>query len=259
MPSLPEQTKIAGALSDVDELIQSLDRLIEKKRSIRLGVMYQLLTGTRRLPGFRGPWTRVLLGEHVSYAKTVALSRAQLDSESPVRYLHYGDIHKRAKIRLDSAHERMPRAALDLIGKADRLRVGDLVFADASEDQEGVGKALEIVSVPEAGVVAGLHTIAARFDKTVLADGFKGYIQFIPSFRRALIRLAAGTKVLAITRSIISSIELALPGIREQQAIAEALLDMDAEIDALIARREKTVMVKQAMMQELLTGKTRLV
>ena len=94
------------------------------------------------------------------------------------------------------------------------LQVGDLVFADASEDLAGVGKSIEITSVPDGGLVPGLHTIAARFDKTVLADGFKAYLQFIPSFRQALLRLAAGTKVLATTRTYISSINLRLPGTR---------------------------------------------
>jgi type I restriction enzyme S subunit len=103
-----------------------------------------------------------------------------------------------------------------------------------------------------------LHTIAARFDRSVLADGFKAYLQFIPSFRRGLLRLAAGTKVLATTRSYISSIELALPSLEEQQAIARALSDSEREIDILKLRLQKARDIEQGMMQELLTGKRRL-
>ncbi|URM93987.1 restriction endonuclease subunit S [Actinomadura madurae] len=256
--SIKEQRAIAGALSDCDDLIITLERQIAKKQAIKQGMMQQLLTGKTRLPGFTGQWHEVLLGNHVSYVKTVALSRAQLDVESPVRYLHYGDIHTRNSVTLDAAHEAMPRASSSLLRNAGRLQVGDLVFADASEDPDGVGKSVEVTSIPDAGVVPGLHTIAARFDKAVLADGFKAYLQFIPSFRDALLRLAAGTKVLATTRSFISSITLTLPEADEQRAIASVIADADREIVTLRIRLAKARDVKQGMMQQLLTGHARL-
>jgi len=109
-----------------------------------------------------------------------------------------------------------------------------------------------------AGVVAGLHTIAARFDKDVLADGFKAYLQYCPEFMRHIRQLTAGTKVYAINRAHIASVEMRLPGADEQIAIASVFQHMDAEIGALEKRRAKTRDLKQAMMQELLTGKTRL-
>jgi type I restriction enzyme, S subunit len=257
-PPIAEQRRIAATLRDTDDLVTMLERMIAKKQAIKQGVMQQLLTGKTRLPGFTGQWRDVLLGKHVSYVKTVALSRAQLDGESPVRYLHYGDIHTRSSVTLDAAREPMPRASSTLLRNAGRLQVGDLVFADASEDPDGVGKSVEVTSVPDAGVVPGLHTIAARFDKAVLSDGFKAYLQFIPSFRGALLRLAAGTKVLATTRSFISSITLTLPDVDEQRAIASVVADADREIQGLIVRLAKARDVKQGMMQQLLTGRTRL-
>jgi type I restriction enzyme, S subunit len=259
VPSDPEeQNRISDALADADVLISTLTQIIDKKRAIRQGMMQQLLTGRTRLRGFTAEWQDRLLGDYVGYVKTVPLSRAQLDWGSPARYLHYGDIHTRTSIRLDAAHEVLPRANSSLLGNAGRLEVGDLVFADASEDPEGVGKSVEITAVPQGGVVPGLHTIAARFDKTVLADGFKAYLQFIPSFRLALLRLAAGTKVLATTRSFISSITLRLPDVDEQRAIAAALGDADGEIERLQARLAKARDLKRGMVQELLTGRTRL-
>ena len=258
VPSLREQEQIGEALFDADDLIASLERLIAKKQAIKQGMMQQLLTGRTRLPGFTGKWADIRLGDHVSYVKTVALSRAQLDTKSPLKYLHYGDIHTRSSVILDSASEEMPRASAKLAARAGLLQCGDLVFADASEDLAGVGKSVEIVSTPNTGVVPGLHTIAARFDKSVLADGFKAYLQFIPSFRDQLLRLAAGTKVLATTRSYISSITLILPGVAEQKAIAEALHDSEREIEALRVRLSKAQRMKTGMMQQLLTGRTRL-
>lgn len=220
--------------------------------------MQQLLTGNTRLPGYEAPWPEVLLGNAVGYVKTAPLSRAQLDETSPLRCLHYGDIHTSDRVVLDAAHAPMPRASALLAAGAGHLRRGDLVFVDASEDSAGVGKAVEITSVPSAGVIAGLHTIAARFDKSVIADGFKAYVQFIPAFRTALLRRAAGTKVLATTRSHISSVVLALPDAEEQRAIARVPTDADSEIAALHERLHKAREIKQGMMQQLLTGRTRL-
>lgn len=257
-PDEQEQRTIAGALKEIDGLISTLQKLIAKKQAIKQGMMQQLLTGRTRMPGFSEPWRDVRLGDYVTYVKTVALSRAQLDTTSPLRYLHYGDIHTTADVTLDAERKAMPRANALLARNAGRLQIGDLVLADASEDPAGVGKSVEIASVPTEGVVPGLHTIAARFDKRVLADGFKAYIQFIPTFRESLLRLAAGTKVLATTRSYISSVVLPLPGVDEQRAIARALHDCDDEIEGLRLRLTKAQHVKQGMMQQLLTGRTRL-
>jgi type I restriction enzyme S subunit len=256
--SLEVQRQVADALSDIDAMNVTLERVIAKKQAIKQGMMQQLLTGMTRLPGFTREWSDVRFGDHMTFVKTVALPRAQLDQTSPLRYLHYGDIHTHVGVTVDAAHESMPRATARLAGKAGRLLPGDLVFADASEDPAGVGKSVEIVSVPPEGVVPGLHTIAARFDKAVLADGFKAYLQFLPSFREQLLRLAAGTKVLATTRSFISSVTLHLPGVDEQEAIAELLRDAENEIGALGVRLSKARAIKAGMMQELLTGRTRL-
>jgi len=258
VPSLREQERIGEALFDADNLIATLERLIAKKQAIKQGMMQQLLTGRTRLPGFEDEWSEIRLGDHVNYVKTVALSRAQLDAKSSLKYLHYGDIHTRSSVLLDAASEDMPRANAKLAARAGLLQRGDVVFADASEDPAGVGKSVEITGTPNTGVVPGLHTIAARFDKSVLADGFKAYLQFIPSFRDQLLRLAAGTKVLATTRSYISSITLTLPDIAEQGVIAEVLRDADREVEVLRVRLAKAQDIKAGMMQQLLTGRTRL-
>jgi type I restriction enzyme M protein len=250
-------TRYEVSKKDLDITLAGLTARVDSQLEV-MGVAQELLTGRTRLPGFTDEWREVRLGDHVSYLRTVALSRDQLDWESPLRYLHYGDIHTRTSILLDAKTEVMPRADVKLAGKASRLMPGDLVFADASEDPAGVGKSVELTNVPVEGVVPGLHTIAARFDKQVLVDGFKAYLQFIPEFRSALLRLAAGTKVLATTRAYISSITLTLPPIDEQRAIAGLLRDADAEIEALERRLEAARAVKVGMMQELLTGRTRL-
>jgi len=255
-PDLEEQRAIATALSDMDALLDGLNRLIAKKRDLKQATMQQLLTGQTRLPGFVGVWKVKRLGEHFTFLRNGVNSRAELTQDDPVKYLHYGDIHACGSAVLNP--QSLPSLPSDKSKTLDRLRDGDLVFADASEDLDGVSKSVEIFGTSNTEVVSGLHTIAVRFDKNVLADGFKSYLQFCPAVAGHLRRLAAGTKVYATNRSHIASMEMRLPEIREQTAIATGLSDMDTEIKALEQRRHKTRGVKQAMMQELLTGRTRL-
>ena len=254
-----EQRAIAAALSDVDTLLNGLDRLIAKKRDIKQATMQQLLTGQTRLPGFQGGWKVKRLGDHLTFLRNGINSRAELDKDGPLKYLHYGDVHTASKIRLDPISTYLPALTEERARSLDRLCEGDLIFVDASEDISGIGKSVEIANIADTQLVSGLHTIAARFDKTVLADGFKAYLQFCPTFRSHLCRLAAGTKVYATNRAHIASAQIALPALEEQTAIAEVLSDLDAEITALEARRDKTRALKQGMMQELLTGRTRLI
>ena len=255
--STDEQRAIATALSDVDALLDGLDRLIAKKRDLKQASMQQLLTGETRLPEFEGEWELKRLGDHVAFLRNGVNSRVELTLDDPVKYLHYGDIHSCTSVMLDPAS--LPSLPKGKAKNLDRLRDGDLVFVDASEDLVGVSKSVEICGASSTEIVSGLHTIAARFDKNTLANGFKGYLQFCPVFSGLLRRLAAGTKVYATNRSHIASVEMRLPGVKEQEAIAAAFNDMDAEIAALEQRRNKNKEIKQAMMQELLTGKTRLV
>ncbi|WP_293371181.1 restriction endonuclease subunit S [Nevskia sp.] len=258
-PPVEEQRAIAEALSDVDGLLGALDRLIAKKRDLKQAAMQQLLTGQTRLPGFHGEWAVKRLGDHLEFLSNGVNSRAELIADGSVRYLHYGDIHSAKSLLLNPASTAMPFLPEDKAVRLDRLADGDLVFADASEDLDGVGKSIELQNVGQLQVVSGMHTIAVRFDKTVLADGFKTYLQMNPSFRNHLRRLAAGTKVYATNMAHIASADVRLPGTAEQTAIAQVLSDMDAELAALEQRRDKTRAIKQGMMQDLLSGRVRLI
>ena len=260
LPSPFEQCAITEALSDVDGMLEALDALIAKKRAVKQATMQQLLMGKTRLPGCgRGKWMPRRLGHHVTFLRNGTNSRSELTSDGPVKYLHYGDIHASSGVYLDPRITTMPAVPPECAASLDRLENGDLVMVDASEDLEGVGTSVEVKALRDLQLVAGLHTIAARFDKSVLADGFKAYLQFCPELRAHLRRLAAGTKVYATSRAHIASAEIRLPDPDEQQAIASVLSDMDTEIDALEQRRDKTRMMKQGMMQQLLTGRVRLV
>ncbi|MGH8532533.1 MAG: restriction endonuclease subunit S [Gammaproteobacteria bacterium] len=258
LPSLPEQRAIAGALGDVDALLGALTRLIAKKRDLKQAAMQQLLTGSQRLPGFSGEWEVKRFDELFRFLNTANNPRADLSEFGDVGYIHYGDIHTSTATFLDCAAQALPLIAKNQVANIPLLQDGDLVMADASEDYEGIGKCMEIRNATGRRIVAGLHTFLLRGNRNLLADGFKGYLQFIPSVKAALVRFATGISVYGISKNNVRSIEVLLPSIEEQTAIAAVLSDMDAELAALEARLDKTRALNQGMMQELLTGKTRL-
>lgn len=259
LPQIEEQRRIATVLTDSDEMIESLQRLIAKKRYLMHGVRRQLLSRETRLPGYSGEWGVQTINELFSFLRTVALSRDQLTCDGEVGYIHYGDIHTKWDDHLDLSRHEVPMAGYELVGRATEVQDGDLVIADASEDVEGVGKSVEIQGAHGRRVVAGLHTILLRPRIPVFAAGFAGLLQHTPAFRHQAARLAAGLKVYGISKSALATFQVSMPSVAEQRAIAEVIMDMDAEIEALERRLAKTRDLKQGMAQELLTGRTRLV
>ncbi|MBI5439172.1 MAG: restriction endonuclease subunit S [Nitrosomonadales bacterium] len=262
-PPLPEQRAIAAVLSDVDALLASLDKLIAKKRDLKQGVMQQLLTGQRRLPGFSGEWEAKRLGDLFTFSGGLSASRDQL-SNSGYCYLHYGDIHKSSKIFIDVAAEFMDIPKLDVhlndVIPSALLKDGDVVFVDASEDDEGTSRHWVVVNREDLPFISGLHTIVAKSRDNSLSNGFKRYCFQTQNIKQQFQFFAVGTKVSGISKTNIAKLELKFPPLLEEQtAIAAVLSDMDAEITALEARRDKTRALKQGMMQELLTGRIRLV
>jgi len=254
-----EQRAIATALGDVDELLGAMTRLIAKKRDLKQAAMQQLLTGQIRLLGFNGEWEVKRFGELFQFLSTANNPRSDLSEFGDVGYIHYGDIHTNSSAFLDCATEALPMISKAKVASISTVEDGDLVMADASEDYEGIGKSREVRNVGDRKIVAGLHTFLLRGNREVLSGGFRGYLQFIPSVKAALVRLATGISVYGISKTSVKSIQVLMPETREQSAIAAVLSDMDAEIVALEDRLAKTRALKQGMMQELLTGRIRLV
>ncbi len=259
VPPPADQSAIAEVLSDADRQTAALDKLIAKKRAIKQATMQQLLTGKTRLPGFAGEWERQRIGDISTCLSTANNPRADLSDDGDVEYIHYGDVHAHAKPVFDCRNGSLPRIYRNRIGKASRLEDGDLVMVDASEDLEGVGKSFEVQGVTGRTIVAGLHTILCRGNPAYWAMGFKAYLQFIPAFKSALLRVATGISVYAVSKKQLADVEIALPPVPEQRAIVAVLSDLDAAIAALEQRRDKTKQINQGMMQELLTGRVRLV
>lgn len=258
VPPRPEQEKIAEALSDVDALLAAITKLIEKKRAIKQGAMQQLLTGKKRLAGFTGKWVEKRFDECFDLVGNNTFAREFMCEDTHgIANIHYGDVLIRYGSVLDCSRTAVPSLLDSVACKTELLKEGDVIIADTAED-ETVGKAIEIRGLKDRCAVAGLHTIACR-PRFVFAAGWLGYYINSSAFHDQLLPLITGTKVSSISKAGLRTTVLHVPDLTEQKAIASVLSDMDAEIAALEAKRAKYESVKQGMMQELLTGRTRLV
>ena len=261
-PTPNEQDAIAAALSDADALIESLERLIAKKRDIKHGTMQELLTGKKRLPGFKGKWETKTLGELFTFSGGYAASRDQLSAEGHC-YLHYGDIHLSAKTVIDVQAELpdIPRLNIPLakVAASSLLEDGDVVFVDASEDDEGTSKHILVINKDKIPYISGLHTIVAKAKTDELAHEYRRYCFQTAAIRLQFLFYSVGTKVTGISKRNISKLTMSVPSIPEQKAIALILSDVDMEIVALEGKLGQARAIKQGMMQELLTGRIRLI
>lgn len=261
-PTKAEQEAIAEALSDADALIESLEQLIQKKRLIKQGAMQELLTRKKRLPGFSGEWEVKPLGDLFSFSGGYSASRDQLSSEGYC-YLHYGDIHGASKMIIDTKddYQNIPKLNIPLkrISSNFLLKDGDVVFVDASEDDGGTSKYIVVLNKDDIPFIAGLHTIVARSKTFELAHEYRCYCFQTADIHKQFLFFAVGTKVSGISKTNITKLMLPVPPYFEQIAMADILMNMDAEIEKLEVKLEKIRQLKQGVMHNLLTGKIRLV
>ena len=251
LPGPAEQRAIVTVLSDVDALLGGLDRLIAKKRDLKQAAMQQLLTGQTRLPGFQGEWEVKRLGDVGTFLKGRGVKKDEAESGS-LPCIRYGEIYTHHNDYIRSFKSRI---SPDVAATATRLRQGDLLFAGSGETKEDIGKCVAFVNDYEA--FAGGDIVILRVAN---ADAtFMGYYCNTAPINAQKASMGQGDAVVHISAAALSRIEVTVPAAPEQTAIAAVLSDMDAELALLEARLEKTYALKQAMMQELLTGKTRLV
>ena len=235
-PNRVEQRAIATALSDVDALLGGLDRLIAKKRDLKQAAMQQLLTGQTRLPGFSGAWVKTKISETCEYVDGVRTTGGD------VGYVEIGDIDVERKSYSLSQKEKLS------VPGAVKVPAGTLLISTVR---------------PTRGAIAVTQSalyVSSAFCRLRPANAILFHLVCQPTFLAHLGENSIGGTYPTCRDETILDYETALPGDpREQTAIAAVLSDMDAELAALEARRDKTRDLKQAMMQELLTGKTRLV
>ena len=241
-PPLAEQRAIAAALSDIDGLIRSLDQLIASSRAIKQAAMQQLLTGKKRLPGFAGEWTFVTFGELASVRKERVDPKSSRVSHFCIEMEHIesasGRLLGNTFTETLSSHKSVFCEGDVLFGKL-RAYLRKFWLADR----------LGVCSTEIWALTPNLNITTSKFVYQIVRTD-----QFIE-----VASTAHGTHMPRSDWGIIKNYQVYLPtNVSEQVAIAGVLSDMDAELDALERQREKTRALKQGMMQELLTGRTRL-
>ena len=254
-PSKEEQEAIADALSDADSLIESLEQLLAKKRQIKQGAMQELLTGEKRLPGFSGRWRASRLGDFgVTYGGLTGKSKSDF-GHGTARYITFMNVMSNVVIDCTSFD------SVDVRSKESQnsAAAGDLFFNGSSETPEEVGMCAyldtEVQGVYLNSFCFGFRARAdAPIDRLYLAYYFRS-----SQGRELLESLAQGATRYNLSKTALLRVEFPLPKVEEQVAIATILSDMDAELAALERKLIKARRIKQGMMQELLTGRIRLI
>jgi type I restriction enzyme S subunit len=250
-PTEVEQRAIATALSDVDALLGSLDELIVKKRDLKQAVMQELLTGQTRLPGFLGHWELKTLNEVCQKIQDGTHYSPKLGGNDYLyvtsKNIRFGRLDMSTAERISSAEHAKIYARCD-------VRKGDLLL---TKDGANTGNAaLNVLDEP----ISLLSSVAMlRFDGRYHIPAYIMY-QVLSNDGQAQIKEAmSGNAITRLTLQKIRKLKFLVAPYLEQAAISDVLLEIDAELSELETRRDKTRALRQGMMQELLTGKTRLV
>jgi type I restriction enzyme S subunit len=250
-PTDVEQRAIAAALADVDALLTKLDQLIAKKRDLKQAAMQQLLTGRTRLEGFAAPWQQIQMGRLGSFSKGRGLAKEDLARGGELAAVPYTAIY---------TDFGQIASMIDVAGRVSRSRAEvtvnrpSLLIASSSNMLENIGKAVALCIDDDVAVGGDVLIFRTQADVRFLS-----YLLSTEAHRRRVVALSQGSTIRHVYAATFSAYEVELPSREEQAAIADVLSDIDAELVALEARRNKTRQLKQGMMQSLLTGRIRLV
>jgi type I restriction enzyme S subunit len=244
-PTLTEQKAIATALSDIDALIASLEQTLTKKKAIKQGAMQQLLTppnkGGKRLPGFSGEWVEKKLGDVFSFKQGLQCAideQFETEKNNRVRFIRI----------IDLTNNNEPPRYISKPDFSHIIKKDDLFMVRYGTPG--------LLGFGYCGVIA--NNLFRLLPKVNLTTQF--FYHLLKYKNQDILNLSSSTTMAAISFRPLTQMTLNSPNdVKEQQAIAQILSDMDAEITQLEAKKEKYQAIKQGMMQELLTGKTRLI
>ena len=250
-PPLHEQHRIASALTSMDNLISSLGKLIEKKKNIKQGAMQQLLTGKTRLKGFSEPWVKRKLGDNATIQRGGSprpIEAYLTTNRDGINWIKIGDVRPNDKFIRHTVEKIIPEG----ISHSRQVYKGDFILSNSMSF--GRPYILDID-----GCIHDGWLVIKDYSNTYDMD-FLYYILSSDTVFEQYIAMAAGSSVKNLNKEKVANVMLFAPqSLAEQQAIATILTKMDDEITALEAKKAKYEAIKQGMMQQLLTGKLRLI
>lgn len=261
-------------LSKLDDAIEATQKSKKAAEKLKKALMQNLLTGKLKPDGTwrtedefwedekfgKVPvgWEVKTIRQLFDFHPTASYARSKLIEEGEIGYIHYGDIHTKFHRILDLKTTSTPFIPNELEKKYEKLKDGDLIISDASEDWEGVGKSIEIINSENKKVIAGLHTLHLRPTANDLILGIKGYIMNMYRVSVSIKRMATGAKVYGVSKSSLANISLPIPTEPEQHEIKRRLDKVSDEINAKHFKIKSLQRLKKSLMQNLLTGKVRL-
>lgn len=247
-PALKEQAAIAEAVSDADSLISSLQKLIEKKKAIKQGAMQELLTGKKRLPGFSGEWSKQQLGDicNIVNGGTLSTSIAEFWN-GKILWCTPTDITSCSTKYIYTTESKITESGLKA-SSATLLPKGALLLCSRA-------------TIGEVRIAGNTICTNQGFKSLVVHQNISNewlyYMVHVLKFN--MLEKAIGSTFLEISKKDLAELDIIVPEFTEQKAIAQVLSDMDSEIELLEKKLAKYQQIKQGMMQELLTGRIRLV
>lgn len=254
IPMRDEQNKIADALSDMDNLVVVLEKQIAKKKAIKQGAMQELLTGKRRLPGFSGEWRYFNLMKNSKVKARIGWQGLKKSEylDSGYALLVTGTDFDDGRVLWDGCHY-VTRSRYEQDRNIQLQNNDILITKDGSLGKAALVQGLTKPATLNSGIFV-IRPLQDAYDPVFVYQILSSFV-----FKNFLDRLSAGSTIIHLYQKDVGKFEFLLPPtIAEQKAIAEALSEMDADIAALENKLTKYRQVKQGMMQQLLTGKIRI-
>lgn len=243
-----EQTAIAKALSDVDSLISSLQKLIEKEKATKQGAMQELLTGKKRLPGFSEEWSKQQLGDicNIVNGGTPSTSIAEFWN-GKILWCTPTDITSCSTKYIYTTESKITESGLKA-SSATLLPKGALLLCSRA-------------TIGEVRIAGNTICTNQGFKSLVVHQNISNewLYYMVHVLKSNMLEKAIGSTFLEISKKDLAELDIIVPEFTEQKAIAQVLSDMDSEIEQLEKKLAKYQQIKQGMMQELLTGRIRLV
>ena len=215
--------------------------------------MYESL----RFASYSDDWVSYKLGDILTFYSTNSFSRDKLNYEwGNVKNIHYGDIHTKYPTILSlKVNNEVPyinsNVVLSKFKKDQYLKDGDLIIADASEDYDDIGKAIEVKDICNEKILAGLHTILARDEKNITVNGFKAYLFSTNILKNKIKVIANGISVLGISKNNLSKLTVNIPCKDEQKKIVDFISTIDNKIELLEQKHKFYLDFKQYLLENL--------
>ncbi len=253
-PPLPEQEAITKMLSDADTLISSLEKLILKKKAIKQGTMQQLLSGKKRLPGFSGEWVEMRVGDFGDFYGGLSGKTKNDFGCGSATYITFLNVLSNVWIDISI----LEKVNVKESENQNQVQIGDLFFNTSSETPEEVGKcSVLLADLPN--TYLNSFCFGFRLNTSEVNPLFLPFYFNSDEGRKIMRVLAQGATRYNLSKNNFADTVITLPEYTEQNDIADILSDMDTEIKTLQKKLSKVRNIKQGMMQELITGRIRLI